>query len=107
MPYLLAGCLGGWMKNKLTAIAIKNAPDDIMRDGGGLSLTKSGAREKWIYRYSHLGRRRETGLRQWPTVSLSDARKLRDTWAAELASGNDAIGTREANWAAEIAERDR
>lgn len=106
-PRRLGGWLGGWMKNKLTAIAVKKAGDGKMLDGGGLHLIKSGETGKWIFRYSLLGRRREMGLGQWPTVSLSDARRLRDQWAAEIAAGRDPITIRDAQRAAEIAERDR
>ena len=95
------------MKNKLTATAIKAAADGKHQDGGGLVLIKSGAAGKWVYRYSHLGKRREMGLGSWPTITLAEARKARDGWALELASGRDPIVMREERRAAEIAERDR
>lgn len=95
------------MKNKLTAVMVKNTPSGLLGDGGGLRLEKNGDTGKWIYRYSHLGKRREMGLGQWPTVSLSDARKLRDSWATELAAGRDPIAIREDQRAAEVAERDK
>lgn len=95
------------MKNRLTMIAIKNAADGKSPDGGGLTLTKAGLNGKWVYRYSHLGKRREMGLGSWPAVSLAEARKARDTWAAELAAGRDPIDVRNARRAFEIAARDR
>lgn len=95
------------MKNKLTIIAIKNAADGKLQDGGGLTLTKAGLNGKWVYRYSHLGKRREMGLGSWPAVSLAEARKARDIWAAELAAGRDPIDARNAQRAFEIAARDR
>ncbi|SES66866.1 tyrosine-type recombinase/integrase [Paracoccus homiensis] len=94
-------------KNKLTAIAIKRAGDGKHQDGGGLILVKKGEAGKWIYRYSHLGRRREMGLGHWPTVSLAEARKMRDEWLGVLAAGMDPISEREARRAEEVAHRDR
>lgn len=95
------------MKNRLTMIGIKNAPDGKLQDGGGLTLAKTGLSGKWVYRYSHLGKRREMGLGAWPAVSLAEARKARDAWAAELAAGRDPIDARAARRAAEIESRDR
>ena len=95
------------MQNKLTAIAIKAASPGKLQDGGGLVLVKSVDSGKWIYRYSHLGRRREMGLGSWPIVSLAEARKARDRWAAHLAAGRDPITTRDAERQAEIDDRDR
>lgn len=95
------------MKNALTQIQIKNAKDGKLQDGGGLILRKKNGSGKWIYRYSHLGKRREMGLGQWPVVSLSEARKTRDHWAAQLAVGKDPIEARRQLQAEEVAERDR
>lgn len=95
------------MRNKLSAIAIKKAPDGKMGDGGGLSLIKNGDTGKWVYRYSHLGRRRDMGLGSWPDLSLAEARRQRDYWAAVVASGNDPIAARESERAAQKAEQDR
>ncbi len=100
------GAERGDMK-KLTAIGVKNAPDGVLRDGGGLSLEKKGETGKWVYRYSHLKKRREMGLGQWPTISLGDARKSRDQWALVLATGVDPITEREAQRTAMIEERDK
>lgn len=91
----------------LTQIQIKKAPDGPLYDGGGLMLQKRGESGKWIYRYSRLGRRREMGLGQWPTVTLAAARQARDEWAVELAKGNDPISVRIAQRAAEAADRDK
>lgn len=95
------------MKNTLTAIQVKAADDGKLFDGGGLTLVKSGASGKWVYRYSHLGRRREMGLGAWPALTLAEARKLRDRWAAELAAGRDPLAVRAAERADEIAQRDK
>lgn len=95
------------MKHRLTAVTIKAAKDGKLQDGGGLVLSKAGPGGKWIYRYSHLGKRREMGLGSWPAVTLAEARRIRDRWAAELAVGRDPIALRNANRAAEMATRDR
>ncbi len=95
------------MKHALTAIKVKKAGDGKLFDGGGLTLVKRGATGKWVYRYSHLGRRREMGLGAWPIVSLADARATRDRWALVLASGADPLATRQAEAAQAVAQRDR
>ncbi|TMV66649.1 DUF4102 domain-containing protein, partial [Thioclava sp. BHET1] len=95
------------MKNGLTAIQIKKAADGKLFDGAGLTLIKKGEGGKWVYRYSHLGRRREMGLGSWPTVSLAEARRHRDAWAMQLSIGNDPIALRDAQKADQIAERDK
>ncbi|NVK62037.1 MAG: integrase arm-type DNA-binding domain-containing protein [Rhodobacteraceae bacterium] len=95
------------MQNKLTNISVRKAGDGKLFDGGGLTLVKKGDRGKWVFRYSHLGKRREMGLGAWPELSLADARKARDAWASVLAGGEDPIQVREAERAAEIAERDK
>jgi len=95
------------MRNKLTAVAIKNAGDAKLSDGGGLHLIKRGSAGKWIYRYSFLGRRRDMGLGSWPDLSLAAARKQRDHWAGILATGVDPIDARDAERAAQEAERGR
>lgn len=94
------------MAKKLTAVAVKNAGDGKLHDGGGLMLVKKGENGKWVYRYSRLGKRREMGLGSWPTLSLSDARKIRDVWAQVLARGDDPIDERDRQRADEIAARD-
>lgn len=91
----------------MTAIGIRKAGRGKLYDGGGLMIERAGDSGKWIFRYSHLGRRREMGLGTWPTVSLADARAARDRWAGELAAGRDPISVREDQRAAEIAGRDR
>lgn len=95
------------MKNTLTVVKIKKAGDGKLFDGGGLTLVKSGETGKWVYRYSHLGKRREMGLGSWPLVSLAEARDMRDHWARVLAAGNDPITARDTETADAIAQRDR
>ena len=101
------GGLSGGLMRKLTAIGIKNAADGKLQDGGGLILVKRGTSGKWVYRYSHLGKRREMGLGPWPIVTLAAARRLRDGWAAKLAEGIDPLTERDAHRAAEKAARAR
>ncbi|WP_295045155.1 site-specific integrase [uncultured Paracoccus sp.] len=84
------------MKNALTVIGIKKAAPGKLFDGGGLTLVKNDDGGKWVYRYSHLGKRREMGLGSWPELSLAEARRLRDQWATELAADRDPISVRNA-----------
>lgn len=95
------------MKNALTQIKIKNAGPGNLEDGGGLRLVKNQDRGKWVYRYSHLGKRREMGLGPWPAVSLAAARQARDAWAAELSAGRDPIDVRRQHQEAAVAARER
>ena len=95
------------MKERLTAIKVKNAEDGKLFDGGGLILVKKDAAGKWVFRFTHLGKRREMGLGSWPLVTLADARDLRDRWARVLAAGDDPIAVRDAETQAAIAQRDR
>lgn len=88
------------MRHKLTALGIKNAADGKHGDGAGLILVKSGATGKWIFRYTHLGRRRDMGLGQWPQLTLAAARTSRDRWQAILANGQDPMDVRDQERAA-------
>lgn len=86
----------------LTAIGIKKAPDGKLEDGNGLRLLKRGDRGSWVYRYSIYGQRKEMGLGGWPAVTLAEARKIRDRWAAEIRNGRDPISVRRALREAEM-----
>lgn len=88
----------------LTAIQIKKAGDGKLFDTDGLFLRKSGQTGKWVYRYTHLSRRREMGLGSWPDLSLADARKRRDHWKAVLNDGRDPITERDRQQEAERVE---
>lgn len=91
------GLVGGTdLRNKLTAIQVKNAGDGKFYDGGGLILVRKGGVGKWVYRFSHLGRRRDMGLGPQIDMTLAEARKQRDQWAAVLARGDDPISVRDA-----------
>jgi len=92
----------------LTNIAIKNAAPGRYQDGGGLMIEiKEGGAGKWIYRYSFAKKRRDMGLGAWPAVSLAEARKSRDQWAAVLRSGRDPVSVRSAQKAEAKAALDR
>ncbi|MEA5162056.1 tyrosine-type recombinase/integrase [Cereibacter johrii] len=95
-------------KNALTAVSIRQSGVGRLIDGGGLMVDKTGeATGKWIWRYSFAGKRRDMGLGPWPDVSLADARRARDRWAAVLLSGLDPISERDRIRAAERAEMDK
>ena len=85
----------------LTAVGIKKAGDGKHEDGGGLRLVKRGVTGSWVFRFSIYGKRKEMGLGSWPTVTLADARKIRDQWAAEVRQGRDPISIRQAQRDAE------
>ena len=90
-------------KNKLTAVALKAATGNVVQDGGGLMLVRSATGQKWTYRYMLAKRRRDMGLGAYPDVSMAEARKERDKWAAVLQTGIDPITER--NRRAEEVER--
>jgi len=94
-------------RNKLSAVRVRKTDSGKLYDGGGLMIVRQGDGGKWLYRYTHLGRRREMGLGTWPVVGLADARAARDRWAAELAAGRDPIAVRDARREAERAELSR
>lgn len=95
------------MKHRLTVVGIKNAADGKLYDGAGLILIKDGSGGKWVYRYSHLGRRRDMGLGPYPTLSLAQARSIRDEWANVLAQGGDPIDERNRRQEEEVAARSK
>tara|TARA_R110002051_G_C8677331_1_gene491262 strand:+ start:175 stop:1359 length:1185 start_codon:yes stop_codon:yes gene_type:complete len=92
---------------KLTAVSIKNAESGIHQDGQGLILQKTAGGGKWTFRYSFAGKRRDMGLGSWPAVSLAEARRDRDKWAAEIRAGRDPISTRNAAKADAMAATER
>lgn len=92
---------------KLTNLAIRKSGPGRLGDGNGLELERTEAGGKWIWRYSFAGKRRRMGLGTYPIISLADARRERDRWAAVLATGADPIGERRAAIEAAQAEMDR
>lgn len=101
------GPIVGRERNRLTAIQVRNAGDGRLYDGGGLMLVRKGGAGKWVWRYSYLGRRRDMGLGSQGAITLAEARKMRDRWAAVLAKGNDPISVRDAEREAARREMDR
>ena len=101
------GPIVGRERNRLTAIQVKNAGDGRFYDGGGLMLVRAGGTGKWVWRYSYLGRRRDMGLGPQSAITLAEARKMRDRWAAVLAKGDDPISVRDAEREAARREMDR
>lgn len=84
-------------RNRLTAQFLKTAPTGKHCDGAGLWLVKredGGA--QWVLRVSVHGRRREMGLGGFPTLGLSDARKLAERWRNVAAAGRDPVKERKA-----------
>ena len=82
--------------NKLTSLAVKNAPNGKFGDGGGLWLRKSGAHSgKWVFLYTIGGRRREMGLGPLADVSLKEARAQARRWRRVVREGHDPIRERE------------
>lgn len=90
-------------RHKLTVTGIKAAAPGALQDGAGLMLVKAENGGKWVWRYQRDGRRRDMGLGSWPELSLAEARKSRDQWAAALALGLDPITERERQREAERA----
>jgi integrase len=83
--------------NRLSSQFLKSAPVGKHCDGAGLWLVKrddGGA--QWVQRVTVHGRRREMGLGGFPSLSLSEARKLSERWRKLAAAGRDPIKEREA-----------
>ncbi len=84
--------------NKLSALAVKNAPAGKYADGRGLWLHKredGGA--QWVLRITVHGRRREMGLGSSSAVSLKEAREAADRFRAMVRENIDPIKERERN----------
>lgn len=86
----------GRARHKLSAPKVRNTEVGTLYDGGGLQLEKTSRNSgKWIYRYSHLLRRRDMGLGPYPSIGLAEARVARDHWESVKNSGRDPINVRE------------
>lgn len=82
--------------NKLSAVAVKNAPAGKHSDGGGLWLHKRpDGGGQWVLRVTVHGRRREMGLGSIADVSLKEAREAAEKWRAVTRSNLDPIKERE------------
>jgi integrase len=78
----------------LTDVKVRNAKptNRVIRlwDSGGLYLEVSPAGGKlWRYKYRFQGKEKLLALGKWDTVSLHEARELRDDWKKILAKGLD------------------
>lgn len=93
-------------RHRLTAVGIRHAGDGKLADGAGLYIIKTGETGKWVYRYTHLGRRRDMGLGPWPQLTLAQARSARDRWEAVRAAGSDPLDARQAERDAERGRRE-
>lgn len=64
-------------------------------DGGGLYLTVTPTGgKKWVFLFTHAGKRREMGLGTFPTVTLAKARTRAREAAGQVADGTDPIAER-------------
>jgi len=84
-------------KNRLSTQFLKTAPAGKHCDGAGLWIVRrddGGA--QWVLRVTVHGRRREMGLGGFPSLGLSDARKIAERWRNAAAMGKDPIKEREA-----------
>jgi integrase len=81
----------GRMRNRLTAMQVKTAPDGWHNDGGNLHLRvgNNAASKKWVFRYVRAGRATEIGLGSAADVPLKQARELRDRHMESLKNGLD------------------
>lgn len=65
-------------------------------DGGGLRLVlKQSGSKAWVYRYRFNGIEREASLGIYPTVTVEQARRLRDRMEATKAEGFDPVLVRQ------------
>ncbi len=79
-------------RNKLTDTKIRALKTGTHSDGAGLCIRINNPNSKqWVYRFSYLKKPKAMGLGAYPDVSLQNARKLRDKWAAELIAGKNPI----------------
>ena len=88
----------GLSVGKLTSLKIKHLEKaGRYQDGNGLIFIVNNKQSKsWVYRFQLDGKRRDMGLGKYPTISLSEARKLRDNAAKLISSGIDPIEYRKA-----------
>ncbi len=83
-------------ENKLTAKGAETKKPGAYKDGGGLTLfVREGGACKWVYRFKWQGKPKNMGLGPRTTVSLADARQLRDEARKVLASGQNPIEVRQ------------
>lgn len=80
----------------LTDTKVRNSePGSDLNDGNGLLLrthdggSKAGHKRSWVYRFSLGGKRPETKLGEYPSMTLTDARAKRDEGNGFVAQGLD------------------
>jgi integrase len=88
-------------KNKLTDLQVRRRKQPgWLSDGDGLYLRVSterhGGGRRWVLRYTRDGRKREMGLGDADTVSLAEARDLRDKHQRLLRAGQDPLAAKRA-----------
>jgi integrase len=83
--------------NRLSAHFMKSAPAGKHCDGAGLwFVQRDDGGAQWVLRVTVHGRRREMGLGGFPSLGLSDARKLAARWRNVAAAGRDPVKERKA-----------
>lgn len=92
----------------LSNLAIKNAPEGVHSDGGGLYLqvTRAGAKS-WLFRYQLKGRRREMGLGSFRDLSVTKARARAEELKERTRKGIDPLEEAKAAREAKAAEQAR
>ena len=80
-------------RNKLTAVAVRNAKEvGTYGDGGGLMLVvKANGARSWILRCQHAGARRDFGLGSAADVSLAEARDNAEALRKTIKAGGDPV----------------
>lgn len=78
---------------KLTALKVRNAPEGMHGDGGGLWLQVKRGSRSWLFRYKSpvFGRERLMGLGGVDVVSLAEARELAAENRRLLHAGKDPL----------------
>jgi hypothetical protein len=79
--------------NRLTTLSVKNLTEPGMYcDGLGLFLQVKGPTARsWVFRYTLRGKARWMGLGSAQSLSLADARRLRDVERQKVKSGIDPV----------------
>jgi len=98
----------------LTVLEVKNVtcPDDKLQikksDGNNLFLlVKKGGSKLWRLRFRHAGKYQEMALGKYPSISLSEARKLAEEARASLIHGINPMDERRERKRAKTASRDK
>lgn len=85
----------GPVTQRPTLKQIRTVKSGPIQFGNGLIMRKTGRDcGRWIFRFSHNGRRRDMGLGSFPEVNIKSAEMRRDKWRSLLAMGIDPIEAR-------------